>query len=142
MEDYNDPIREATEGLILDEAEGIKKLKVGSDERKKAVECFCAEVKSYHEDCRLGGQLLKDQEEIDLAKKRHREESYRADRKMEMEEANADASRKWYNQPIVEKLLVCGTSIGTLGLCMTINSGMTPLKSTLEKFIFFVKPRI
>lgn len=142
MEEYNDPIRDAMEQVILDEAEGIKKLKIGSPERKTAVECFCAAGKLYHDDCKLGSQLLKDQEDIEMAKKRFREESYRADRKLEMEEATADKAGKWYNQPIVEKILVCGTSIGTLGICMCVNSGMTPLKSTLEKFIFLVKPRI
>ena len=142
MEDYNDPIRDAIEEAILNEAKGLKKLEVGTPGRKTSVDCLAELAKVYHEDCRLGGQLLKDQEEIELAKRRFSEESIRAERDLEIREANASKAGKWYNQPIIEKLLVCGTSLGTLGLCMITNAGMSPLKSTLEKFIFFVKPKI
>ena len=141
MEEYNDPIRESIEQAILDEMAGMAKLKVGTDDRKKSVDCASILLKSYHEDCRLGGQLLKDQEEIDLAKKRFVEESNRAERKLELEEEAADKADKWYNHPLVEKAMVCGTSFATLGLCMMVNAGNTPFKGTLEKFIFLIKPK-
>ena len=142
MEDYTDPIRDAFEKAILEEAAGLEKIKVGSEDRKRSVDCLATLAKVYHDDCRLGGQLLKDQEEMELAKKRYIDESLRADRELDLKEGNAVKAGKWYNQPIVEKILVCGTSIGTLGLCMVVNSGMNPLKGTLERFIFFVKPKI
>lgn len=142
MEEYNDPIRDAIEAAILEEMEGMKKLAIGSDERKKSIDCAQTLLKGYHEDCRLGGQLLKDQEEINLAKKRFVEESNRAERELELKEANADRAEKWYNHPLVEKAMVCGTSLATLGLCMVVNSGMTPLKNTLEKYIFLIKPKV
>ena len=142
MEEYNDPIREAIEKAILEEAEGLAKLKIGSDDRKKSVDCFSSLAKIYHDDCRLGGQLLKDQEEIELAKKRFREESTRAERELELKEETADSAKKWYNHPLAEKGMICLTSFGTLGLCMIINAGNTPFRNTLEKFIFLVKPRI
>ena len=141
MEEYNDPIRDALEQAILDEMDGMKKLGVGTDDRKKSVDCASILLKGYHEDCRLGGQLLKDQEEIDLAKKRFVEESNRAERKLELDEAAADNAEKWYNHPLVREAMVCGTSFATLGLCMIVNAGNTPLKGTLEKFIFLIKPK-
>lgn len=142
MDEYNDPIREAIEHAILEEADGLKQLPIGSDERKKSADCFATFCKVYHEDCRLGGQLLKDQEEMELAKKKFAEDSTRQDRRLELEEAAHDKAVKWYNQPIAEKLLVCGFSGLTLLAGMKINSGMTPLKNAIEKYIFFIKPKI
>ena len=141
MEEYNDPIREAIEAAILDELNGLQDLPIGTDERKKSADCAATLLKGYHEDCRLGGQLLKDQEELELAKKRFREESDRAERKLELEEESADKAGKWYNHPLVEKAMVCGTSFATLGLCMIVNAGNTPFKGTLDKFIFLIKPK-
>lgn len=141
MEEYNDPIREAIEAAVLDELNGLQSLSMGSDERRKSVDCAVNLLKGYHEDCRIGGQLLKDQEEIELAKKRFREESTRAERKLELEEESAENAAKWYNHPLVKEAMICGTSFATLGLCMVINAGNTPLKGTLEKFIFLIKPK-
>lgn len=142
MEDYNDPIRDAIEEAILEEIKESKNLKPGSVERKNSIDCVATLTRSYHEDCRLGGQLLKDQEEIDLAKKRFEDESFRAERESRMKEEAAERAAKWYNHPLVREAMICGTSFGTLGLCMIVNSGSTPFRSTLEKFIFLVKPKI
>lgn len=142
MDEYNDPIRDAIEGAILDEADGLKALAVGSTERKISTECLTSLLKGYHEDCRLGGQLLKDQEETELARKKFVEESNRQERRLEMEEAAQDKAGKWYNQPITGTVIVCGVSLFTLTTGMVINSGMTPFKDGIGKFIFFLKPKI
>lgn len=142
MEEYNDPIRDKVEEVILNELEGAKKLEVGSTERKTSIDCAATLLKEYHEDCRLGGQLLKDQEEIELAKKRFREESDRAERRTELDEEAAERATKWYNHPLARDAMICATSIGTLGLCMAINSGTAPLRQTLEKYIFLIKPKL
>lgn len=142
MEEYNDPIRDKVEEVILDELDGAKRLTVGSDERKKSIDCAATLLKSYHEDCRLGGQLQKDQEEIELAKKRFREESDRAERKTELEEEAATEAAKWYNKAIVRDGLVCLTSFGTLVTCIIVNAGPTPLRQTLERCIFHIKPKV
>lgn len=140
MEEYNDPIRNEIEQLILDEIKGAKKLTIGSDERTKSVNNAVNVIKAYHEDCRLGGQLLKDNEEMELNRKKFVEESNRAERRLELEEATKDAQLKWYNLPIVEKAMVCGVSLFTMVSAMKINSGMTPLKNTIEKYIHIIKP--
>lgn len=142
MEEYNDPIRDKVEEVILNELEGAKKLEVGSTERKTSIDCAATLLKGYHEDCRLGGQLLKDQEEIELAKKRFREESDRAERRTELDEEAAKRATKWYNHPLARDAMVCGTSIFTLVTCIIVNAGPTPLRQTLERSIFHIKPRI
>ena len=142
MEDYNDPIRDAIEAAILAEADGLQKIKVGTEDRKRSIDCLAVLLKGYHEDCRIGAQILKDQEEIELAKNRYIDDSIRAGKELELKEANAVNAAKWYNHPLTEKAMICLTSFGTLGLCMIINAGNTPFKGTLEKFIFLVKPKI
>lgn len=142
MEEYNDPIRDKVEEVILDELEGAKKLEVGSTERKTSIDCAATLLKGYHEDCRIGVQLQKDQGELELARKRFREESDRAERRTELEEEAADRAAKWYSNPLVRDAMICGTSVTTLVACMVVNSGTAPLRQTLEKFIFLVKPKL
>lgn len=140
-EDYQDPIRSKIEELILDEAEHLVMLPVGSDERKRSTDCIVALHGSLIKDYNAATQIMKDQAEVELNERKFLEEARRLDRETEAKEIMARASSKWYNQEITKTVIVAGTSLASIGLCMVINAGDMPFRSALERYLILLKPK-
>lgn len=139
---YDDPIRAALEAAILDEAEYLKILPGGSDERKRSTECFVALHGAYCRDCDTASRLFKDQEEVKLNERKFLEDARRSERETEVKEATAEKQAKWYNQEITRTVAVCMVSLISTGICMKVNAGDMPFRTALEKYLITLKPKV
>ena len=62
------------------------------------------------------------------------------EREMYVKELTAKESCRWWNKPIVQTGLICGTTLVVNGFAIYLNTSETPLKSILEKWM--IRPRL
>lgn len=62
------------------------------------------------------------------------------EREMYVKELTAKESGRWWNKPIVQTALICGTTLVVNGFAIYMNGSESPLKSIYEKWM--VRPRL
>lgn len=62
------------------------------------------------------------------------------EREMYVKELSAKESSRWWNKPIVQTAIICGTTLVVNGFAIYMNGSESPLKSIYEKWM--VRPRL
>jgi hypothetical protein len=62
------------------------------------------------------------------------------ERELDIREESAKESCRWWNKPLVQTGLICGTTLVVNGFAIYLNVSETPLKSILEKWM--IRPRL
>jgi hypothetical protein len=62
------------------------------------------------------------------------------ERELDAREISAKESGKWWNKPIAQTALICGTTLIVNGVAIYLNASETPLKSIFEKWM--IRPRM
>ena len=62
------------------------------------------------------------------------------ERELDIKEASMTEGRSWWNKPIAQTALICGTTLIVNGVALYLNASETPLKSIFERWM--VRPRM
>lgn len=135
--EYLESIAKRTEELKIK----MKELDLKTEEFENMSRLKERELDLRHDEFKLK------EDEVDLradefegnAKARNRELEVK-EREMYVKELTAKESSRWWNKPIVQTAIICGTTLVVNGFAIYMNGSESPLKSIYEKWM--VRPRL
>ena len=62
------------------------------------------------------------------------------ERELDIKETSAAESGRWWNKPIIQTAMICGTTLIVNGVALYMNASESPLKSIYERWM--IRPRM
>ncbi len=149
-----DEITSAPVSVITESGEDGKKVKKSSSEFSQRVDAYDKIYKLYLADIdqefdryikdaereRKNCEYLEDTDHKNKEIKLKTQELNLKERELEAKEISAKESGRWWNRPIVQTAMICGTTLVVNGVAIYLNASETPLKSIFEKWM--IRPKM